>query len=98
MSSVHVAKETVPGFVAGNGTIGTTESLLTTLSLPVHKGILVKAMAGNSGTIMVGVPGNSVNGFILEAGESTPVIPVESTDSLAIVGSAVGQAYSWFKV
>jgi len=98
MSSVHVAKETVTGFVAGNGTIGTTESLLTTLSLPCHKGIIVKAAAANTGTIMVGNPGNSANGWILEAGQSTPVIKVDSTDLVAITGSAAGQVYSWMKV
>ena len=62
------------------------------------KGIVVRADSANSGTIIVGNPGNAVNGFILKAGDTTPVIPVENTDNLAIVGSDAGQAYSWFKV
>ena len=100
MSVVHISKQSVSGssFVAGSGTVGTVEALLTTLSLPVLKGIVVRADSANSGTILVGAPNRAVAGYVLGAGDTTPLIPVENTDYLAIVGSGAGQNFSWFKV
>lgn len=98
MSYTSINKESLPSFAAGNGTVGTSEALLSASSVPVpvQKHIVVRASAANgSETITVGVPGNAAAGFVLAAGEQTPPIYIDSTDKVAVVGSAAGQDYSW---
>lgn len=96
MSVVSIGKEALSeGFMAGSGTIGTTEGLVSPVEFPISKHIIIRATAGNSGTIKVGRPGNATNGFILAAGEQTPPIYVDATSKVAIIGSASGQGFSW---
>lgn len=95
MSTVSVSKESLPDFLAGSGTIGTTEGKLSSVNFPVRKHLVIRADAANTNTIKVGRPGNAAGGFVLAAGEQTPPIYVDSTDKVAVVGGAANQAYSW---
>ena len=95
MSVVQVGKEAVSTFAAGDGTIGLTATQLTPGG-QVSKNVVVRANAGNTGTIMVGSSAVSVpNGFVLAAGAQTPPIYVDDLGKIWLIGSAAAQGYSW---
>ena len=100
MSPVHVINECVPGdqLRIGHGTVGASEQPLDTIEWPLRKYVIVHAAAGNGNTVIVGRPGDAANGWILEAGESTPPIPVDNTRHLVVIGGAAGQDYNWFGI
>lgn len=93
MSVVSISKESLPNFLAGNGSIGTTEGKISAVNFPVRKHIKVRADKNNTDTVFVGPPGNAV--FALAAGEESPPFFVDQTDKVAIVGGAANQAYTW---
>lgn len=95
MSVVSIAKESIPEFHAGHGTIGTTEAKLSVVAFPIRKHLVIRADSGNTDSVFVGTPGDATNGFKLGAGDETPPIYIDSTDKVAIVGGAANQAYSW---
>jgi hypothetical protein len=65
---------------------------------PVRKFIVVKAADDNSAPIYVGAPGDAIHGFKLLPGESTPQIPIDRTDKVAVACDTPGQGYSWFGI
>lgn len=95
MSVVSIAKESLPEFHAGHGTIGTSEAALSAVAFPVRKHLVIRADKANTNSVFVGTPGDAANGFKLGAGDETPPLYVDSTDKLAIVGMAAGQNFSW---
>jgi hypothetical protein len=96
MSVVNVAKESVSSWNAGNGSVGETPAQLSDTSFEVRKHVVIRADAGNSGTITVGPNAGGVSaGFILAAGEQTPPIYVDDLSKVWLVGSASGQNYSF---
>src|SRR5579863_10524908 len=79
MSTINVANESLADWNAGHGTVGTTAQALSTDSPAVRKHVVVRADAGNSGTIKVGPNSATASGgFVLAAGEQTPPIFVDS--------------------
>jgi len=96
MSAVQVVKESLPGFMAGNGTVGGTPAQLTTIAFPITKHVVVQAASGNGSTVSVGpASAQAANGYILAAGESTPPIYVDDTSKVWVVGGAADQDYNW---
>lgn len=93
MSTVNISKESVAGFNAGTGVVGTTAAVLAE-SYPVQKHVVVRAHAGNTGTISV-APTASAAGFVLAAGETSPAIYVDDVAKVWLTGSDVDQGYSW---
>jgi hypothetical protein len=85
------------------GSIGTSAVQVTTTSIKLEKGVIVKAAAGNGGTVYVGnsdVTANSAeatDGFELTAGESITV-PVDDVSKVYVIGSGAGQQVFWFVV
>jgi len=100
MTPVHVINESVPNtqLRIGNGTVGASEGALDAIDWPILKYVIIHAAAGNGGTVTVGIPGSAALGWILAAGESTPPIPVDNINKLAVIGSAPAQAYNWFGI
>ncbi len=94
MSTVSITKESLPDFLAGNGTIGTAEGKVSAVNFPICKSLTLRADSANTSTIKVGRPGNSANGFVLAASNETTIY-ADQTDKVAIVGGAANQAYSW---
>lgn len=93
---VNIAKESLPsGFMAGNGTVGTSEQVIDDKAFAIQKHIVIRADSDNGNDIIVGRPGDAANGFILHAGETSPPIYVDDTSKVAVVGGAADQAYSW---
>lgn len=96
MSCVNVVKESIPRFFVGHGTVGATPAQVTTLSLEVLKHVIVRATAGNTGTISVGMSSaQATDGFILAEGEQTPPIYIDDANKVWVVGSDADQDFSW---
>jgi hypothetical protein len=96
MSTINVANQSVSSWNAGHGSVGETAQALSTGAPAVKKHIVVRADAGNSGTITVGPnAGAASGGFVLGAGEQTPPIFVDDLKKVWVVGSGSDQAYSW---
>jgi hypothetical protein len=98
MSMVNIGHESLAdGFMAGNATIGMTEAKVSTVNFPIRKHIVIRAHADNDvgEEVIVGRPGDAVNGFRLPPGEETPPIYVDQTDKVAVVATAADQNYSW---
>jgi hypothetical protein len=99
MQPIHVINQSVPDAPHfGHGTVGATEQPLDSIDWPLRKFVTVQAAAGNSSTVTVGRSGDAANGWILQPGESTPPIPVDSTRSIAVVGGDAGQNYNWLGI
>lgn len=96
MNSVNIGNESLEdGFLAGNGTVGGTETKISSVNFKIRKHVVIRADSGNANTVIVGRPGAASAGFILNAGEQTPPIYVDETDKVAVYGGAADQAYSW---
>jgi len=94
MSTLNIAKESVPQFFAGQGTVGTSEIPLT-LDLPVAKFVTIKAGGSNNNWIKIGPRGHASSGFPLLAGEESPPIYAEHLSQVALVAGGSNQTYSW---
>lgn len=93
-ASVDIAKESIAGWAAGSGSVGTTPQALG--DFPVTKKVVVRANGANSGVITVGPSSAQASeGFILGKGEQSPEIYVDDINKVWVVGSDVGQGYSW---
>lgn len=96
MSYVTVAKESMPSFRTGNGTIGTTAAALP--GYPIYKHAIVRAASDNDSTISVGhSAAGAASGFVLAAGEQV-TIHVDDLNKVYVVGGDADQNYSWIAV
>jgi hypothetical protein len=96
MSTVNIGGESLPEWCAGNGTVGTAPAQIFPSAKNVVKYIVVRANAGNSGTISLGpAPAQADAGFILAAGDTSPRIYVNDLSKVWLVGSDAAQAFSW---
>lgn len=83
--------------------IGTSAVQLTSANVPTRRGVLVKAAAGNSGTVYVGKSdvtndsADATDGFELSAGESVTV-EIDNANKVYVIGSAAGQKVFWVAV
>ncbi len=99
MSTVNIAKQSVPEWLAGNGSVGTAPTQIIAMPFPVKKSVIVRANAGNSGTISIGPTSAQADaGFILAAGATSPPIHIDDLSKVWLIGSASGQNYSWLSV
>lgn len=98
MTPVHVINESVGELRIGHGVAGVAETALSAIEWPLRKYIIIRAAAGNTNTVIVGRPNDAANGWVLEAGESTPPIPVDNTKHLAVIGGAAAQDYNWLSL
>lgn len=96
MSVVSIGRETSPeGFRAGNGTVGTSPAQLD-VGCPVLKHVVLRADSGNTNTIKFNyTSASATNGFILNAGDTSPPIYVDDVNKVWVIGGASGQVYSW---
>ena len=91
---MDIAKESLPTFIAGQGTVGLNEIPLC-ITQPINKFVVVKADPGNLNWIMVGRRGAAHDGFPLLANEQTPPIYVETTDAIGLVAGGPDQHFSF---
>lgn len=91
---VSVSKESLPTFLAGNGTVGTDSIRLSTIGYPVFKHVVVRAADGNTGTIEV-APHEDGEGFLIAENEQTPPIYIDDVSKVWIKGSEADQDYNW---
>jgi hypothetical protein len=87
-----IVKESLPEVFIVRGTAGLTETPLC-VSLAAKKFIVVKVLPSSSNYVLIGPRGSASTGFPLLAGEQTPPIYVESTDSLGVIAGASNQGY-----
>jgi hypothetical protein len=96
MTTHNIGRESLAeGFNAGHGAVGETESAISPVAFAIQKHVVICAASTNSGAVIVGRPGAAGLGFVLEAGQQSQPIFVDSTDKVAVIGSAADQAYSW---
>lgn len=77
--------------------IGTTTVQLTGADRPLFRGVWLKALSTNTGNIFVGfrtMDGNE-QGYILEAGDELPELPVSSIKMLWFVADTANQSLYW---
>lgn len=94
-----IEKDSHPEFYAGaNADIDQVAEQLTTSSFAVRKYVYIKANAGNTGDVYVGLAGVSAsNGYPLDAGEEVK-IPVDDPSKIWVIGSADNQGVKWIAV
>ncbi len=95
MTTINIAKESVPQSYAGQGTVGLTEVALSPVNLPLLKHVVIRANSANGNWIKVGPRGQANNGFPLLAGERTPPIYVDETNKVGVIAGGSNQNYSW---
>jgi copper chaperone CopZ len=84
----------LPAFVSGSGTVDVTTKPLGDKAIP--KSLVIRANGSNSGIICIGNSHEDAGeGYILGKGETTPPICVDNLNKVFLVGSAIGQGYSW---
>ncbi len=95
--TVAVSTNTATSFVNASVSIGTVATQLTTAATAVTKGVIVKADAGNSGTVYIGSTTGvtagttaATDGFQLAAGDSLS-LPISDVSKVYAIGSATGQ-------
>lgn len=84
-----------------SGTIGTTAAQITATEIPLDQGVVIKALAANSGTVFVGTDsgvtngtaGTLTDGYPLAAGEELPV-HINDLSKIYLIGSAASQGYA----
>lgn len=92
---VSIGKESVDRFFAGHSSVNVTPQLLHEVGCPVRKHVVVRADSGNgSEEIAIGPVGHAAQGFVLNAGETSPPIYVENTDMIEVVATGAAD-YSW---
>ena len=62
----------------------------------VAKGVVLRANSGNTTAICVGTSDAKNTGYILAAGERTPLLQVDNLNKLFVVATDGEQGYSWF--
>lgn len=73
------------------GSIGTTALQLTTNAAPLNLGVRIKALAGNTNKVYVGLTGvTTATGFELSAGNDV-LVPCKDASTIFVVGGATGQ-------
>lgn len=97
--TVSVGSETAAAFTHGQNTdvdSGADENLVVGGgSNPATKGVLVKTLSANTGTIYVGATGvTSATGMPLEAGEAV-IFPVDDANKLFVRASVDNQGIAW---
>jgi len=98
-NNVSVGNEAMHNWQAGTGTVGTTPAQIFPAEFKVTKYVVVRANAGNSGTISLNNSAVSADGgFILAAGDTSPEIKINDLSKVWLVGSAADQAFSWVSV
>jgi hypothetical protein len=98
-NNVSIGQESIHNWQAGSGTVGTTPTQLFPAAFRVRKSVIIRANAGNSGTITLGNSAASAgDGFILAAGDTSPEIKINDLSKVWLVGSGSDQAYSWLAV
>lgn len=91
---MNIGKESLPEFLAGSGSVDQTEIPLS-LGFQVFKHVVVRSDSDNNSTIKVGPAGHAASGFILNPGEQTPPIYVDSLAKIGVIGGANDQLFSW---
>lgn len=89
--SILAALENKATFVTGQKTVPTVtaEAIGSSLDIPDGVGVVVKALAGNTATVFVGVSGvTTSDGFELSAGDSVTLYVDNLADIYVISGSA----------
>ena len=95
---VSIANEALPEFLHGHGTVGTTKAVIANQT-PLKKYVIIKADLTNTNNIFVGgVNVTAANGFMLDAGESTPPIHIDDLSKVYVIGDAASQSYSWLAI
>jgi hypothetical protein len=80
-----------PVFHGVLGSIGTTALQLTTNASPLNTGIRIKALAGNTNKVYVGLVGvTTATGYELSAGNDVQV-PCKDASTIYVIGGAAGQ-------
>jgi hypothetical protein len=98
-NNVSIGQEAMHNWQAGSGTVGETPTQLFPAAFIVRKSVIVRANAGNSGTITLGnSAGSAGDGFILAAGDTSPEIKINDLSKVWLVGSASDQAFSWLAI
>ena len=98
-NNFSVGSETMHNWQAGNGTVGETPAQLFPAAFRVYKSVVIRANAGNSGTLSIGDNSSRADGgFILAAGDTSPEIKINDLSKVWLIGSAADQAYSWLAV
>jgi len=94
---MDIQKESLPEFIARNGSVGTTAAKLTgSVGFPVRKHVVVRADSGNASTVKVSHSEvDAANGFILAAGQQSPPIYIDDTSKIWVLGGAAAQGFSW---
>jgi hypothetical protein len=96
---VNIAKEAGEEFQNGHGTIGAAKAALVSAENLINKYVIIKADLTNTNNVFVGTSTvTAVNGFMLDAGEVTPPIPIDDLSKVYIIGDAASQGYSWLAV
>lgn len=87
----------VPSFAHGQNTDidSSADEQIVVGSNPAVKGVIVKALPGNTGIVYVGLTGvTTITGFPLEAGE-TVTIPVDDANKVYARADADNQGVAW---
>jgi hypothetical protein len=93
---MDLQKRTAANFYSGQGTSTATASPLVQpgFGAECYKGITVRAAAGNTDAIYVGMSGvTTTTGFVLAAGATVEIL-VDNPEKVFVV-SASSQSYSW---
>ncbi len=73
------------------GSIGATALQLTTNAAPLNSGVRIKALAGNTNKVYVGLAGVTTStGYELSAGNDV-LVPCKDASTIFVIGSATGQ-------
>ena len=100
--NANTSSATQTTFTTGaKSSIGTTAVQMTTSSVPVSFGVLVKAATANSGRVYVGSSdavtngsADATDGFELKSGEGI-LLEVDNANRLYVIASASGQKVFW---
>ena len=87
--------EPASDFWTDAGTCTTTPKRLKDESFPLKHYVVVRANNGNGKAICVGNSDCKNTGFILAAGEQTPLIPINDINKVWVVSTEDEQGYSW---
>ena len=85
----------VGDFWTDASTCTTTPKQLKTDSFPLRKGVVLRADKSNTKSINVGNSDAKNTGFVLDAGEQSPLLQVDNLNKLYVVASDGTQSYSW---
>ncbi len=91
MGYTNIGRETVEEFWTGQGEATQFAAPVLSSSVPLLKHATVRAASGNPGDLYVGPSNVAVGtGFILDAGDETPPIPIDDLSKLYVISSVTG--------